>query len=53
MERRTAASMLVLTPPPRLMLATAGFWALAVTQSMPAMTPEVEPLPSQPRTRTP
>ena len=34
------------------MLATAGCWALAVTQSMPAMTPELLPEPEQSRTRT-
>ena len=39
--------------PPRLMLATAGFTAFAPTQSMPAITPDVVPLPLQFRTRTP
>ena len=55
MELRTAVSMAVLAPPPRLMLATAGApaWWSAVTQSMPATTPAVVPLPSQPSTRTP
>ena len=42
-----------LAPPPRLMLATAGLTAFAVTQSMPAMTPELEPLPLHPSTLTP
>ncbi len=41
--------------PPRLMFATAGVPAawLFVTQSIPAMTPEVVPLPLQSSTRTP
>ena len=41
-------------PPPRLMLATAGCRAdgCAVTQSMPAITPDVEPEPLQLSTRT-
>jgi hypothetical protein len=51
-DRLTALSMAARAPPPRLMFATAGFRALAVTQSMPAMTPDVEPDPSQPSTRT-
>ena len=37
---------------PRLMFATAGLTALAATQSMPATTVVVSPLPSQPSTRT-
>src|SRR5438132_1428002 len=52
-ERTTAASRVLSAPPPRLMLATAGLIALAVTQSMPATTPEVLPLPLQSSTRTP
>src|SRR5512133_3772028 len=52
MEFATAWSSAVEAPPPRLMLATAGFTALAVTQSMPAMTPDVVPLPEQLSTRT-
>ena len=53
-ELRTAWSSDDETPPPRLMLATAGAPAtwLPVTQSMPAITPEFEPLPAQSRTRT-
>ena len=51
-EFLTAASRLVWTLPLRLMLATAGLVRFAVTQSMPAMTPEVEPLPPQSSTRT-
>src|SRR5438270_6083678 len=39
-------------PPPRLMLATAGWMALVASQSRPAMIPEVEPDPEQSRTRT-
>ena len=35
------------------MLATAGFCALAVTQSIPAITPDVLPFPEQSSTRTP
>src|SRR3954464_2526106 len=53
MTRWTAASTLLLTPPPRLMLATAGplvWWA--TTQSRPAMMPDHVPEPSQPSTRT-
>ena len=50
--RLTASSVAVEAPPPRLMLATAGRGALRATQSMPAMTPELVPEPSQPRTRT-
>src|SRR6187455_1312414 len=48
----TASSTAVLTPPPRLILATAGFTALALTQSMPLMTSEYEPDPLHPRTLT-
>src|SRR4051794_5599898 len=43
-DRRTASSSAADTPPPRLMLATAGFTAFAVTQSTPAITPELVPL---------
>src|SRR4051794_39859180 len=39
-------------PPPRLMLATAGWIALVASQLRPAMMPEVEPEPLQSRTRT-
>jgi hypothetical protein len=50
----TAESSDELTPPPRLMFATARcstgrFFAI---QSSPAITPEYVPEPSQPRTRT-
>jgi hypothetical protein len=53
-ERWTAASSAVEAPPPRLMLAAAASpaWWFAVTQSMPAMTPEVVPEPEQLSTRT-
>jgi hypothetical protein len=37
-EFATAVSNVVSTPPPRLMLATAGLIAFALTQSMPAAT---------------
>src|SRR6266540_3228298 len=49
----TAASSASSAPPPRLMLATAGFFAFLVTQSMPATTDSVEPEPLQSSTRTP
>ena len=39
-ELRTAVSSADDTPPPKLMLATAGLTRFAVTQSTPAMTPE-------------
>ncbi|GAB3811010.1 hypothetical protein GCM10027605_50330 [Micromonospora zhanjiangensis] len=52
-ELATALSSVVLAPPPRLMFATAGLTALAVTQLTPATTPEVLPLPEQSSTRTP
>ena len=48
----TALSMVVLPGPPRLMFATAGRIALAVTQSTPATTEAVLPPPAQLRTRT-
>lgn len=48
----TAVSMELLAPPPRLMFATAGFTALAATQSIPASTPDQVPEPAQSRTRT-
>ncbi len=49
----TASSSELRSPPPRLMFATAGLdGVLGVTQSMPAMTPEVLPLPLQSSTRT-
>src|SRR6266542_3314128 len=51
-ELATALSNVVSMPPPRLMLATAGVTLLAVTQSMPAATCAVVPLPLQFRTRT-
>src|SRR5947207_3470668 len=41
----TASLSVTLFPLRRLMLATAGLTALAVTQSMPAITPEVVPEP--------
>jgi hypothetical protein len=53
MDRDTAASIVLSTPPPRLMFATAGFTAFAVTQSMPATTCAVVPEPEQLSTRTP
>ncbi len=55
---RTAASILALAPPPRLIFAIAGspgwleVWFDAI-QSRPAMTPDVEPDPEHDRTRTP
>ena len=52
-ELATALSSAVLTPPPRLMFATAGFRAFWVTQLTPAMTPALVPLPEQFSTRTP
>ena len=51
-DSATASSSGWYTLPPRLMLATAGLIAFAVTQSTPAITCEYAPLPSQPRTRT-
>src|SRR5438045_8758618 len=52
-EWSTALLSVVLFPPPRLMFATAFFpAALAVTQSMPAMIPEVDPDPEFERTFT-
>src|SRR5687768_7232341 len=48
----TASSTACEMPPPRLMFATAGCTAFAVTQSTPAMTPANVPDPVQPRTRT-
>src|SRR5438105_7873045 len=54
MELFTAASSALDALPPRLMFATADCPArwLPVTQSTPAITPEVVPLPLQLRTRT-
>src|SRR3954451_23152931 len=53
MDRDTALSRAVLAAPPRLRFATAGCpaWWSAVTQSMPAMTPALEPEPAQSSTR--
>ena len=51
-ELATALSSAVLTPPPRLMFATAGRTAFAVTQSMPWTMSAVVPLPAQLSTRT-
>src|SRR5690606_31708954 len=51
-SRSTAWSRVVEAPPHRLMLTTDGRGALLATQSIPAMIPDVEPLPVQPRTRT-
>jgi hypothetical protein len=51
-ELTTAASSALETPPPRLMLATAGRTRCAVTQSTPAITPDVVPEPLQESTRT-
>jgi hypothetical protein len=44
-ELETALSSDVLAPAPRLMFATAGEPWFAVTQSTPAMTPDVVPEP--------
>ena len=52
MELVTALSRAVETPPPRLMLATAGLAWFWVTQSTPMMTPALEPDPLQSTTRT-
>jgi hypothetical protein len=54
-ELFTAVSRALFAPPPRLMFAIAGCPApwLPVTQSTPAMTPEVLPEPWQFRARTP
>ena len=51
-ELLIAASSALEAPPPRLMLATAGRTRLAVTQSTPGITPEVDPEPLQSSTRT-
>jgi hypothetical protein len=51
-ERATAAFSVLENPPPRLMFATAGSTRFAVTQSIPAITPDVVPEPEQLRTRT-
>ncbi len=51
-EFSTAVLSAAEKPPPRLMLATAGFVALRVTQSTPASTLLVVPLPTQSMTRT-
>ena len=48
----TAWSSASESPPPSDMLATAGFTALAASQSTPAITPALEPEPLQPSTRT-
>eukprot|EP00128_Syssomonas_multiformis_P010293 Colp12_sorted_trinity150504_noHs@10415 len=50
--RETAALSDEEYPPPKLMLATAGRTLLAVTQSIPATTPEYVPDPEQSRTLT-
>src|SRR5262245_58819585 len=52
MERMTASSIAWFTSPPRLMLATAGGWKCAVTQSTPRTTPASVPEPWQSSTRT-
>ena len=51
--RRTASSTAADVPPPRLMLITAGVvpWSV-IAQSIPAITPDTEPIPEQSRTRT-
>ena len=49
---RTAVSSAVEAPPPRLMFATAGLTWFALTQSTPAITPELLPDPPQLSTRT-
>ena len=51
-ELRTAESSAEEGPPPRLMFATAGLMRWPVTQSTPAITPDVEPEPLQLSTRT-
>src|SRR5262245_18528295 len=51
-ELRTALSVAVSGPPPRLMFATAGLIEFPVTQSIPAITCAKVPLPEQSRTRT-
>ena len=48
----TASSIAVLAPPPSDMLATAGLFVWAATQSDPAITPLLLPDPLQPSTRT-
>ncbi|GAB3350819.1 hypothetical protein GCM10027452_20190 [Micromonospora halotolerans] len=53
MERVTASlTAWSVAVKPRLMLATAGLAACAVTQSMPAITCSLSPLPAQSSTRT-
>ncbi|MGW5851677.1 hypothetical protein ACWFQ8_27655 [Streptomyces sp. NPDC055254] len=52
MEARTAASSTVFAAPPRVVSATDGRTAFAVTQSTPAITPAVVTEPWQSRTRT-
>src|SRR5205085_12013178 len=49
---RIAVSVAVDAPPPRLMFATDGPEWFCATQFMPETTPESEPEPSQPSTRT-
>ena len=49
----TAVSSALETPPPKLMFATAGAMWFCLTQSTPAITPEVGPDPPQSNTRTP
>ena len=53
-RRAIAWSVAVLAAPPRLMFTTAGWpaWCWATTQSMPAITCELVPLPWQLSTRT-
>src|SRR5690349_17651875 len=51
-EFLTAVSSVLPAGPPRLMLATAGRTACAVTQFTPAMICEYEPAPVQSSTRT-
>src|SRR5512143_3300111 len=50
--RCTASFSVCENPPLKLMFATAGRTRFAVTQSRPATTPLVVPLPLQSRTRT-
>ena len=54
MPRATAALRAADEDPPRLMLATAGtpVWWSPIIQSIPAITPEVDPLPLHDMTRT-
>src|SRR5688500_11924744 len=52
-DLRTASSSAAEALPPNDMFATAGLTAFFVTQSMPAITPAIVPLPLSPSTLTP